>query len=102
MVDHFLIIILFSPILEEILFRGILGQILNKDSNKLIFIFFSCLSFLSIHIDPNADKLYYISILGLSLLSTISLLKTKSVIGSIGIHFSYNLAFYIFYYLMQC
>lgn len=96
---NFLSILIVSPILEEVLFRGVLINRLSKRYKSWkVFIFISFIFTLS-HLENHLDFGFYTGIFFLSITLCIYYAKSRSLIGTILFHFSYNACFYLYGYL---
>lgn len=90
--------VIFAPIVEEILFRGVFYQELRSKTNYVLATFISSLSFGLIHTLPiflvskePAEILYLLLYSGMGFIMTRAYEKTGSIWGSVSVHFVNNL-----------
>lgn len=90
--------VIFAPIVEEVLFRGVLYQELRSKGNYWVPVIISSLSFGLIHTLPlflltkdPSEFLFLIVYTAMGYLMTRAYEKTGTIWASIGVHFMYNL-----------
>ena len=92
-------ILIVSPVLEEVFFRGVLVNRLSKKyQNWAVYIFISIVFTLA-HIEYHFDFGYYTKLFFLSIVLCIFYDKSKSIVGTVLIHFTYNASFYAYRYI---
>lgn len=90
--------LILSPIVEEIIFRGIiLNDLLSNFKNKIVSIIFTSLLFCLIHIDGFEfyNIVRIIDAFIFSIIISCFYVKTKNIYYAIIFHFIYNLTWYI-------
>lgn len=95
---YLLMIVIFAPVIEELLFRGVFYQRFRQDNRFLFALIFSSLAFGAIHVLPimwissSLIELVYIIPYGLmGLFMALAFEETGSIFGAISVHFINNL-----------
>jgi len=89
-------VVVFAPVVEEIIFRGILYRHLKKAGRYLLPLLFSTLTFAGMHIliaviNSNYSDLWYLPVYAfMSLLLTYTYEKTQNLYSSMFLHFLNN------------
>lgn len=97
---YFISILFVSPILEEILFRGVLMNLISKKYKKWNVYLFISLIFTLAHIENLNDLIYILKIFILSIVLCIVYDRNKKISEAIFIHFVYNFSTYLFSYVI--
>lgn len=89
-------VVIFSPICEELIFRGIffsyaLTDQYNKCNYQMIAVVINSLIFASVHVDANWEPWIYYTLMG-SILGTTYLLAKRDIRTNILVHMGTNLA----------
>ncbi len=91
------LVLLISPIIEEIIFRGILLDFLIKKINNNIIIYAILnIFFVSLHYHNNSNLLYLFLLFCCGIIFTIVKLKYNKIIYPIFLHIYYNTFFILF------
>lgn len=88
------LLLIVSPILEEVVFRGFLQDyLLSKIDNKFIVVLLVNFVFVALHYHINHETIFLILIFGCGVIWSVIKLKYHKLIYPIFLHAYYNLSF---------
>jgi membrane protease YdiL (CAAX protease family) len=97
---NLLILLIVSPILEELTFRGLLQDlILNKTKNIILTVILVNIAFVLLHCNVNNSVVYLFPIFICGIIFSVSKIYHKRLIYPILLHVYYNLCFIAYFKL---
>jgi len=92
---NILFLITISPILEELVFRGLLQEaIYNKTKNYIFTVILVNIAFMSLHYPVNNNIVYLFAVFICGIIFSVVKIYHKRIIYPIILHMYYNLCFY--------
>lgn len=94
---NILILLIVSPILEELTFRGLLQNLILRYSNSYVFtIILVNFAFVALHYSVNRHILYMLAIFICGIIFSVIKVYYKKIVFPIIVHVYYNLCFIVF------
>lgn len=93
------LLLFLSPILEEIVFRGLIQDyIFEKISNKTLVVIITNLLFIAFHYHINSNFLYLLTVFICGVIFSLFKIRFSKLYYPICCHLYYNLCFYLYYH----
>jgi len=99
---NILFLLIISPILEELVFRGLLQEsIYNKTKNYIFTVIMVNIAFMSLHYIVNNNIVYLLAVFICGIIFSVVKIYYKRIIYPIMLHVYYNLCFYCTAYIFH-